>query len=114
MSRHKRWVIGLISVLAFIGYFIVTDPSNKILSDLGWGVGLIITLQIVAVGLIGMFVVEILGDWYIDPVFGKEKELINKAKEDPKAASIASLSKSLRIVSYAVIIAAAILAFTRT
>ena len=114
MNNLKRLLIGSISLIAFVGYFVLTDPSNKFLSNLGWGIGLILTLQIVAVALIGMFVVEILGDWYVDPVFGKEKELIEKAKEDPKAASIASLSKSLRIVSYSLIIAAAILAFTKT
>jgi len=114
MNDYKRSIIGLISILAFFGFFIVTDPSNKLLANISWGVGLILTLQIVAVALMGLFIIEILGDWYVDPVFGKEKELIEKAKTDPKAASIASLSKSLRIVSYALIVSAAIIAFART
>ena len=113
MRQHKRWMIGLLSVIAFFGYFYFTDPDNKVLSNIGWGIGIILTLQIVAVSLMGLFVIEVLGDWYVDPIFGKEKELIDKAKEDPKAASIASLSKSLRILSYALIVAAAIIAFAK-
>jgi len=112
--KLKRWSIALISVLVFVGYYLVTSPNTKFLANISWGVGLVLTLAIIAISLIGFFVIEILGDPYVDPIFKNEDELVDIAKQHPIGAGLTALSKTGRILAYAIIVAAAIIAFAKT
>lgn len=112
--RIKRLLIATLVVVSFIAYYVLTDPNSSVLSNLKVGTSLILTLQIFVVAALGFWVIEVIPDFFVDVIFGKEKELIDKAKEDPKGAAIASLSKSIRILGYAIIVAASIIAFTST
>ena len=107
LKAKKRQLIYLLSLLVFIGYFYYVDPDNGFRT-------MIITLQILVISFIGIIMIELLPDIILDPIFGNEKELVEKAKEDPRAAAIAVKAKSLRLLAYAIIVAGSIIAFMAT
>lgn len=107
----KRLLIAIISVLLFIAYFLATDPDTKLFQNLPFGSSLVLTLGIFVVASVGLWFIEIAYDWFLDPIFGKERELIEEARDrHNQAAALASLSKSIRILAAAIIVAASIIA----
>ena len=104
-GKIKKYVISIIVLLAFVLYFKYTDADN------GYG-ALMVTLQIFIIAAVGFWLVEILPDYFIDSVYGKERLLTEKAIEDSKGAGLALVAKSIRILGYSIIVAGAIIAFT--
>jgi len=106
-KKTKRIVISILVLLAFVLYFKLTDADN------GYG-ALLVTLQIFIVAAVGFWLVEVLPDYFIDSVFGKEHKLTEEAYKDPKGAGLALVAKSIRVLGYSIIVAGAIIAFTST
>ena len=107
LTKYKRQLIYVLSFLLFVFYFYFTDPDNS------WA-SLIITLQIIVVSIIGIVLLELLPDIILDPIFGNERELVRKAKRSPEGAAEALTAKSYRLIAYAIIIAANVIAFSST
>jgi len=111
VKNLKRFLIATVSILLFIAYFLATDPDTKIFQNLHYGSSLILMLGIFVIASVGLWFVEIAYDWFLDPIFGREQELVEEAKErHNQAAALVSLSKSIRILAAAIIVAASIIA----
>jgi hypothetical protein len=110
--RLKRFIIATFTIFLFISYFILTDPNTDYLSNLHYGTALIITLQIFIIAALGIWIVEVNPDFFLDAVFGKEKKLVEQAKNSATGAGLALLAKSIRILGYSIIVAGSIIAFT--
>jgi len=108
MFRFKRFMISLVITIAFVLYYIVIDPNTAVLKDIPGGVLLVLTLQIVVVSALGIWLVEVVPDFFLDYIYGKERDIANKAKESHVGAGYALIAKSLRILGYCTIVAAAI------
>ena len=104
-GKFKRLFISFVVLTAFVLYFMFTDADNS----LG---ALLITIQIFVVAAVGFWLVEILPDYFIDSVYGKERKLTEKAIESSNGAGMAMIAKSIRILGYSIIVAGAIIAFT--
>jgi len=105
----KRTLIGLLVVIAFPIYFLGTDPDTKLFQNISFGAPLILASGMIVVAATGHWILEVLYDYFIDPVYGKPRDLVEKAKQDPKASSIALLARSINLLAGAIIIAAAIM-----
>jgi len=106
-NKFKRYFISAIVLVAFFLYFKLSDADN------GYG-ALVVTLQIFIIAAVGFWLVEILPDYFIDAVYGKEHKLTEKALENSTGAGLALVAKSLRVLGYSIIVAGAIIAFTST
>lgn len=107
IKNRKRGLMYFLAAICFILYFYLTDPNNSLK-------GFIITLQIVIITFVLIAVIEWLPDIILDPIYGNERELVEKTKETAVAASITLLAKSIRLLGYSIIAAGAIIAFTVT
>ena len=110
-SDIKRFFIATFTVIFFVLYFISTDPDTKIFQNLPYGSTLILTLGIFVIASVGLWIVEVFYDWFLDPVYGKEKKLVEIAKQDPKASGLTLIAKSIRILAAAIMVAASIIAY---
>jgi hypothetical protein len=114
MKDWKRWdwwkrrLIALLVITSFVVYYLVTDPDTKLFQNLPFGSGLILTLNIFILTAVAVWVVEVLPDYFLDIVYGRESKLVEIAKQTPQGAGYALIAKSLRILGYCIIIAAAI------
>jgi len=108
--KIKRILIGVVTFLLFVTFFIGTDPSTKFFQNLSWGAQLILTLGIFIIASVGFWMIEIAYDFFIDPIYGKAGFLVDKAKEDAKGAGLALIARSINILAAAIIVAASILA----
>lgn len=100
----KRIVIFFIILLLFIVYTLAMDPDTNILSNLPYGAGLLLSLQVVLMFALGLAVVEIITDFFTDRYFKflDDPILLENIKRDPKAIATYMLAWSLRIVGYSV------------
>ena len=104
-KRIKHLV--MVGVL-FITYFILTDPSSGIIKNLTYGADLMIMLQSVVMALVGGVTVEIFQRLWWDGSTD-ESNLIDESKRGNIAASNIYIGNSLRIIGYAIIVAASIM-----
>jgi len=105
----KRWIGVVLTIVMFVLFYISTDPDAKLLTDLPYGVPLILSLNIFVTAMFGIIVIEFFLDFFIDIIYGNEKDLRVKAYESPQGAGLVMIAKSLRILAFAIIVAAAIL-----
>lgn len=114
MFKHnniKRFLAGLLSVILVIVYFLAIDPDTKIFQDLSYGVTLLMTLEIFVVGYMSIVVIEFLPDVFLDRIFPNELKTFEKAVTTPEGAGYTVMAKSIRILAYAIILAAAIITY---
>ena len=110
-NKFKRRLAMLTTVAMFVFYYIVTDPDVRIFQNLTFGTGFILTLNIFILAIAGIIVLEFVPDFIIDIIYGKEEELRYKAIETADGAGKAMIAKSIRILSYAIILAASIISY---
>lgn len=110
-AKVKRFLSLVITILVFIGYYLSTDPDTKFMQNLPFGVSLILTLNIFVIAIIGIVVIEFVPDFFVDKIYGKEENLRFKAIETADGAGKAMIAKSIRILSYAIILSASIVAY---
>ena len=113
IKEKLKMKLSIVSIFVlFITYFIVTDPDSKLIQNLPFGSDLVLILGIFVISISAILFIESVPDFYIDYIYGDERETKLKAMEDPIGASIVMLSKSVRILGYAIIIAYSISALT--
>lgn len=105
-------VVGVgLTIVLFILYYITTDPDVDIIKNLSYGIGLILTLNVFFMAMLGIVIIEFFPDFFIDIIYGDEKKLRLKAAEEPDAASKVMIAKSIRMLAYAIVMSAAIIAY---
>lgn len=109
--KIKRLITGVLTLILVIGYFIAIDPDTKLMSDLTYGVSLFMTLEVFAIGVLAILIIEFLPDAFLDRVFPKEEETFDKALETSAGASNILIAKSLRILAYAILLSASIITY---
>ena len=112
-ARMKRVLIFLAILVAFIGYGLALDPDTNLLSNLPFGAGILLSLQIVLMFALGLAVVEVITDFFTDRYFKflDDKDIVEVIKRDPKAIAIYMLAWSIRILGYAILFGFAIVAY---
>jgi len=110
-AKIKRRLAMVSTVVMFVLYYLTTDPDTEIFQNLTFGTGLILTLNIFVISMAGIILIEFLPDFFIDTIYGKEEELRFKAVETPQGAGSAMMAKSIRILAYAIIVAASIVVY---
>jgi len=105
----KRLITILASILVFISYFIVTDPDTKILSEMSFGIQIVLILGIFALAMPIIAFMEIHTDIYTDKLVGDEEKVRDRALEHSSGAGLILLSKAITLLSYSIIIAAIII-----
>lgn len=107
----KRKVTGVIILIMFVLYYFITDPDTKLFQNLGFGVNIILTLNIFVISMATIIMIEFLPDFIVDVIYGKEFILKEKAIETSQGASNVMIAKSIRILAYSFIAAASIIAY---
>ena len=111
-TKLKRRLAMVVMLLMFFAYYLMVDPDVKLFQDLSYGGLLILTLNIFVVAIASIVVIEFIPDYFIDEIYGKEKLLREKASETSDGASRTLIAKSIRILAYSIIIAAAIVSYS--
>ena len=109
--KIKRIISLIFIILAFVGYYLGTDPDTKVLQNLPFGISLILTFNIFIIGIVGVALIEFIPDFIVDKIYGKEENLTDIAKTTANGAGMALIAKSIRILAYGVILAASIIAY---
>jgi len=109
--KLKRRLAMIITIIMFVIYYLITDPDTKIFQNLSYGAGLILTLNIFVISIGSIIVLEFIPDFIVDTIYGKEDILRKKAIETSEGAGKVMIAKSIRILAYAIITAAAIIAY---
>ena len=107
----KRKISGLLVVILFVAYYFITDPDTKLFQNLGFGVNIILTLNIFVLSMATIIMIEFLPDFFVDVIYGKEFKLREKAVESSEGASNVMIAKSIRILAYSFIASASIIAY---
>ena len=112
-TRIKRVLIFISILVAFIGYGLALDPDTNLLSNLPFGAGILLSLQIVLMFALGLAVVEVITDFFTDRYFKflDDEDIVEVIKRDPKAIAIYMLAWSIRILGYAILFGFAIVAY---
>jgi len=112
-NRKKRLIIFGILFFAFIIYNLALDPDFKLIENLPFGSGLLLTLQVLLMSSIGIAIVEIITDLFLDRYFGfMDKIDFSKGfKEYPKVVAILMLAWSIRLAGYAIMFGLIVLAY---
>jgi len=112
LRKYKRIFISIFIVIMFVLYYVGTDPDTDLFKNLSYGVSLLMTLQIFIIASVSFWLIEVIPDFFVDEIYGKEKDLVEKASNTSQGAGQALIAKSIRILAYAIITAASIIAFT--
>ena len=108
--RLKRIIIATIVLVLFVAYWLGTDPDTKFFQNIPFGVGLVLTLGAFIIAAVGVWFLEIIPDYFLDYIYGKERDLVEVAKQTSEGAGKALIAKSIRILAFAIVLAAAIIA----
>ena len=108
-SRRKRLLTILLSIVVFVGYFIVTDPDAGVLQNLHYGVQLALILGIFALAMPVIAFLEVHTDIYTDEIVKDQPKTVNTASQNPTGAGLLLLSKSIALLAYSIVIAAIII-----
>jgi len=111
-TKLRKIVMLIFMALAFSLWAVLTDPNSRIITDLSYGIELILTLKIFLFGSIIIMIMEQLLDHYRGDVIKYETVLIENAKKDPVASSLAMIALSVRIASYAIVFAAVMISLS--
>ena len=104
----RRVVLSILAILMFIGYFLITDPDMEILKELPFGTQLVLLMSIFFIGAMVIAFIETYTDIYTDDIAKDEKRIASVALESPEGAGYILIAKSVRILAYAIIMAAVI------
>jgi hypothetical protein len=112
-TKIKRILIGASFLFLFVLYTLALDPDTNLLSNLSFGTGLLLSLQILIMFGLGLAAVEIITDFFTDRYFKMfdEEEIQALIKEDPRALAIYMLGWSLRILGYSIMFGLIVLAY---
>jgi len=111
--KTKRLLIGIGFFVLFVIYTLALDPDTKILSNLPFGTGLLLSLQVLLMFGIGLSAVELITDFFTDKYFKMfdDKEVLEKIKKNEVALAIYMLGWGLRILGYAIMFGLIVLAY---
>jgi len=103
--RKKRTIILIVALIFFFLYNLAMDPNVKLLENLPIGGGLLLTIQIFLMVIVGLILIEAVTDYFTDKYFKMfdEEDLSKVVKNNPVAVSIYMLAWSIRILAYAVL-----------
>lgn len=104
----RRVVLSILAIVMFIGYFLITDPDMEILKELPFGTQLVLLMSIFFIGAMVIAFIETYTDIYTDDIAKDEKRIASVALESPEGAGYTLIAKSVRILAYAIIMAAVI------
>lgn len=104
----RRIVLSILAIVMFIGYFLITDPDMEILKELPFGTQLVLLMSIFFIGAMVIAFIETYTDIYTDDIAKDEKRIASVALESPEGAGYILIAKSVRILAYAIIMAAVI------
>jgi len=107
-NKIKRRLAAILTIVMFVVYYLATDPDTTIFQNLEFGAGLILTFNIFVIAMASIILIEFVPDFFIDVIYGKEEDLRKKASETNDGAGLVMIAKSIRILAYAIIIAASI------
>ena len=110
-AKIKRKLAMIVTIVMFVLYYLGTDPDIKIFQNLTFGSGLVLTFNIFVIAIAGIILIEFVPDFFVDTIYGKEEDLRVKAVGTEQGAGLAMIAKSLRILAYAIILAASIGAY---
>ena len=102
----RRIVLSLLAVVMFVGYFLITDPDMEIIKELPFGTQLLLLMSMFFMGAMIIAFIETYTDIYTDDIAKDEKRIANAALESPEGAGYILIAKSIRILAYAIIMAA--------
>jgi len=111
--KNKRLVIGSVFMISFVIYTLALDPDSKILSNLPFGAGLLLSLQVLLMFGIGLTSVEIITDFFTDKYFKMfdDDDSLCRIKENELALAIYMLGWGLRILGYAIMFGLIVLSY---
>ncbi len=101
----KIW-LSIIAIVMFVGYFLITDPDMEIVKELPFGTQLVLLMSIFFIGAMVIAFIETYTDIYTDEIAKDERKIANAAMESPNGAGQILIAKSIRILAYAIIMAA--------
>lgn len=104
----KKVLVGLLALIMFVGYFLVTDPDTKVLEELPFGVQAVLIISIFVIAALAISFIETFTDIYTDAIAKDENVIASKARETSEGAGYVLIAKSIRILSYAIIMASLI------
>lgn len=107
-KKNKKLLTILLSLIVFVVYFISTDPDMRLLSDMPFGVQIVLLFGIFALAMPIIAFLEIHTDIYTDELVKDQAKVVDKASESPVGAGLILVSKSIVLLSYALIISAII------
>lgn len=105
----KKIATIAVMLLTIVTYYIITDPDVDIMSDLPFGIGLIIILEVVIKTFIGIVIIEVIPDIFTDELVNNREALSEKARQTPEGAGLILKALSIRLIAYATIFASAMI-----
>lgn len=102
----RKLVLSVLAIVMFVGYFLITDPDMEIIKELPFGTQLVLLMGIFFIGAMIIAFIETYTDIYTDDIAKDEKRIANVALESPHGAGLILIAKSIRILAYAIIMAA--------
>jgi len=112
-AKKKRLYLLVFIFIAFVVYSLALDPDVKLLENLPFGAGLLLTIQVLLMTSISIAIIETISDLFTDRYFAffdkdNVKDIVEK---DPKALSIYMLAWSVRILAYGIVTAGVVMAY---
>lgn len=108
LKKSKRIVILFLSLVMFVGYFLITDPDAKIIQELPFGSQLVMLVALFVVAALAIAFIETYTDIYTDEIAKDEGEIAKQARNTAEGAGYVLIAKSVRILAYAIVMAALI------
>lgn len=105
----KKVILLVIAMVLFVAYFIVTDPDANVIQNLPFGSQLVMLFSIFFIAALAIAFIETYTDIFTDEIAKDESRVATKANESPEGAGSVLIAKSLRILSYAIILAALVI-----
>lgn len=103
---NRRIVLSILAIIFFVGYFIITDPDMDLIKELPFGTQLVLLMGMFFIGAIVIAFIETYTDIYTDDIAKDEERIANAALASPNGAGLVLIAKSIRILAYAIIMAA--------
>lgn len=103
---NRRIVLSILAIIFFVGYFIVTDPDMDLIKELPFGTQLVLLMGMFFIGAMVIAFIETYTDIYTDDIAKDEERIANAALASPQGAGLVLIAKSIRILAYAIIMAA--------
>jgi hypothetical protein len=106
---NKRSITLVVSFCMFILYFMLTDPDANLVSNLPFGVQIVLLLSILILSALCITFMETFTDIYTDEIAADEKDLAKMASNTSEGSGLVLQAKSIRLLAYAIIIGTVII-----